>query len=234
MSLFDIDGHHVHQELLTHGDAAAPALSATPVEKAFMSDVYANIASSYDVFFGPPLHPGRVRAIERMDLQPGDRVLEVGVGTGISLPLYPRHAHITAIDFSASMLEKAHEKVAKHDLTHVRLCEMDASAIQFPDDSFDVVYAPYLINCVPDPITVAREMRRVCRSGGRIMFLNHFRSANPVMSTIERFFTPLTLYIGFKVDLDLEGLLHQTGLKAVSAEKVNFPKSLWLLVTCVK
>ncbi|MEI6669181.1 MAG: methyltransferase domain-containing protein [Acidobacteriota bacterium] len=234
MSLFDLDGSHVRQDLLSHGDAAAPALSATSVEKAFMSDVYAKIASSYDVFFGPPLHQGRVRAIERMDLQPGDRVLEVGVGTGINVPLYPRHAHITAIDFSASMLERAHEKVARLDLRHVRLCEMDASDIQFSDDSFDVVYAPYLINCVPDPITVAREMRRVCRPGGRIMFLNHFRSSNPVMATLERFFTPVTLHIGFKVDLDLDGLLQQAGLHAVSAEKVNFPKSLWLLVTCVK
>ena len=234
MALFDQLGNRVRTVLFSDGDAAASALSATPVEKAFMSDVYSKIASTYDVFFGPALHHGRCRAIACMDLQPGDRVLEVGVGTGINLPLYPRHAQVSAIDFSPSMLQKAHEKVAKQGLDHVRLYEMDASSIQFPDDSFDVVYAPYLINCVPDPIGVAREMMRVCRPGGRIFLLNHFRSANPIMSTIERFWTPVSIHMGFTVDMPLDGLLEQTGLRAVSVEKVNFPRSLWRLVTCVK
>jgi len=234
MALFDEVGNRVRTVLSSDGEAAASALSATPVEKAFMSGVYAKIASTYDVFFGPALHHGRCRAIASMDLQPGERVLEVGVGTGINLPLYPRHAQVTAIDFSASMLARAHEKVAKQKLDHVRLYEMDASSIQFADDSFDVVYAPYLINCVPDPIVVAREMQRVCRPGGRIILLNHFHSTNPIMSVVERLWTPVSIYMGFKVDLPLKGLLEQTGLRAVSIEKVNFPKALWRLVTCVK
>ena len=110
---------------------------------------------------------------------------------------------------------------------------MDAGAIQFPDDGFDIVFAPYVISVVPDPIQVAREMRRVCRPGGRIMFLNHFRSTNPVVSTVERLITPLTVHAGFRADCDLGAMLAQSGLNAVAVERVNIPR-LWRLVTCVK
>jgi phosphatidylethanolamine/phosphatidyl-N-methylethanolamine N-methyltransferase len=219
--------------LLTSPDAESRILSHTAVEGEFVKDVFGRIASVYDVFFGPALHPGRLRAIERMNVQPGERVLEVGVGTGINVVLYPPHCQVTGIDFSPSMLKKAHERIAKRGFTHVRLFEMDATAIEFPDDSFDIVFGPYLINVVPDPIRVAREMRRVCRPGGRIMFLNHFRSTNPVMSTVERMMTPLTVHAGFKIDLDLQALLAQTGLQATAIERVNIAK-MWHLVTCVK
>ena len=113
-----------------------------------------------------------------MGIQPGDRVLEVGVGTGINAALYPRDCSVTGIDLSSSMLEKARERVARKGVRNVRLLQMDAADLKFADDSFDIVYAPYLISVVPDPVAVAREMRRVCRPGGRIIFLNHFRSPN--------------------------------------------------------
>jgi SAM-dependent methyltransferase len=99
-----------------------------------------------------------MQAIQRMGIRSGDRVLEVGVGTGINAPLYPRDCAVTGIDLSDSMLEKAHERVAKNGLRHVRVLQMDASALTFPDDSFDIVYAPYLVSVVPDPVQVAREM----------------------------------------------------------------------------
>ena len=75
-------------------------------------------------------------------------------------------------------------------LPHVRLMEMDAAALKFADDSFDIVYAPYLVNCVPDPVKVVREMRRVCKPGGKIVILNHFRSANPFLSRLDRALSP--------------------------------------------
>ena len=114
-----------------------------------------------------------------MGIKPGDRVLEVGVGTGINAALYPRDCSVTGIDLSSSMLEKARERVARKGIRNVRLLEMDAADLKFADDTFDIVYAPYLISVVPDPVAVAREMRRVCRPGGRIIILNHFRSPNP-------------------------------------------------------
>jgi phosphatidylethanolamine/phosphatidyl-N-methylethanolamine N-methyltransferase len=214
-------------------DVATRALSVTAVENDFVTGVYEKLASVYDFVFGPTLHAGRLRAIQRMAIRPGDRVLEVGVGTGINAGLYPRDCIVTGIDLSASMLEKARERVARKDIVNMRLLEMDAADLRFADGAFDIVYAPYLISVVPDPITVAREMGRVCRRGGRIIFLNHFRSRNPLLASIERAISPFTVHIGFKSDLDLPAFLAQADLEPVSIEKVNIPR-IWSLVTCVK
>ena len=221
------------EEEIGGSDAATRALSVTVVENDFVARVYENIAWAYDLTFGPALHPGRVDAIRRMGIKPGDRVLEVGVGTGINASLYPRDCSVTGIDLSSSMLEKARERVARKEVRNVRLLQMDAANLKFADDTFDIVYAPYVISVVPDPVAVAREMRRVCRPGGRIVVLNHFRSKNPVMAWIERIISPFTVHIGFKSDLDLPGFLAQAELKPLSIEKVNVPR-IWSLVTCTK
>jgi phosphatidylethanolamine/phosphatidyl-N-methylethanolamine N-methyltransferase len=214
-------------------DVGTRALSVTAVENDFVERVYEKLSKVYDVIYGPTLHPGRLVAIERMGIKPGDRVLEVGVGTGINTSLYPRNCHVTGVDLSSSMLDKARERVTREGLRNVRLLEMDAARLNFADDSFDIVYAPYLVSVVPDPVQVAREMRRVCRPGGKIIVLNHFRSANPILSRLERAISPFTVHIGFKSDLDLPAFLAQADLKPVSIEKVNFPK-IWSLVTCIK
>jgi phosphatidylethanolamine/phosphatidyl-N-methylethanolamine N-methyltransferase len=215
------------------GDAATRALSVTVVENDFVARVYEKLASVYDLVFGPTLHPGRIEAIRKMKIRPGDAVLEVGVGTGINLSMYPASCDITGIDLSAPMLDKAHERILNKGLRNCRVLEMDAAQMSFPDESFDIVYAPYLISVVPDPVTVAQEMRRVCRTGGRIVILNHFKSENPIVSRVETAISPLTVHIGFKADLDLNGFLTQANLTPISIEKVNIPR-MWTLVTCVK
>jgi phosphatidylethanolamine/phosphatidyl-N-methylethanolamine N-methyltransferase len=232
MALFDPPTPHETDEILG-SDAATRALSVTAVDNDLVSRVYENLAFVYDITFGPALHPGRVDAIQRMGIRPGDRLLEVGVGTGINAALYPRDCSVTGIDLSASMLEKARDRIARKGVPNVRVMEMDAANLKFADDSFDIVYAPYVISVVPDPVSVAREMRRVCRPGGRIVILNHFRSKSRVGAWLERLISPFTRYLGFKSDLDLQAFLVQAELKPVSIEKVNVPR-IWSLVTCIK
>ena len=232
MALFEPSRPSETEEILG-SDAATRALSVTAVENDFVTKVYEKLATVYDFTFGPVLHPGRVDAIERMGIRPGDRVLEVGVGTGINAALYPRDCSVTGVDLSSPMLEKARERVARKGVRNVRLLQMDAANLKFGDDTFDIVYAPYVISVVPDPVAVTREMCRVCRPGGRIVILNHFRSRNALMAWIERMISPFTVHIGFKSDLDLPAFLAQADLKPVSIDKVNFPR-IWSLVTCIK
>ncbi len=230
MALFDTERERSDS---LSGDAATRALSVTVVENHFVERVYEKLANVYDVVFGPTLHPGRLEAIKHMNIQPGNSVLEVGVGTGINLGLYPASCAITGIDLSTPMLDKARDRIVRKGLRNCRVTEMDAAAMVFPDESFDIVYAPYLISVVPDPVRVAQEMRRVCRRGGRIVILNHFKSEHPILSRFDTAISPLTVHIGFKTDLDLGAFLAQAELTPISIEKVNIFK-MWTLVTCLK
>src|SRR5437773_12462173 len=112
MALFESSRSPEREEILG-SDAATRALSVTAVENDFVAGVYEKLASVYDFTFGPTLHPGRVHAIQRMGIRPGERVLEVGVGTGINASLYPRVCTVVGIDLSVPMLEKARERIAK-------------------------------------------------------------------------------------------------------------------------
>lgn len=194
--------------------------------------VYSNYASVYDHIFGKVFHEGRESAVRSLNAQPGERILEVGVGTGLSLPLYPRHCRVTGIDLSASMLEKARERVAAHQLSHVELLQMDAGNMKFPDDSFDVVVAAYVVTAVPDYRKVMAEMIRVCRPGGRIILLNHFSNGNKLIAAVERAISPLCKHLGFRTDLSLHHVLEGTSLQVQRQEMVN-PLRFWRLVECI-
>src|SRR5437867_3819881 len=153
----------VETEEILGSDVATRALSVTVVDNDFLARVYEKISTFYDFTFGPTLHPGRVDAIRRMGIKPGDRVLEVGVGTGINVALYPRDCSVTGIDLSGPMLEKARDRVARTGIRNVRLLEMVAAGLKFADDTFDTVCAPYVCSFAPHPVAVTREMYRVCR-----------------------------------------------------------------------
>ena len=121
----------------------------------FVERVYEKLASVYDLIFGPTLHPGRLEAIEQHGIQPGDRCSRSASAPASTLALYPASCAITGIDLSTPMLEKARERIVRKGLRNCRVLEMDAAAMTFADESFDIVYAPYLISVVPDPVQVA-------------------------------------------------------------------------------
>jgi len=139
---------------------------------------------------------------------------------------------VTGIDFSEEMLDRAGERAAREGLAP-RLFQMDAADLRFPDASFDIVYAPYVISVVPDPVIVLREMLRVCRPGGRLLVLNHFRSTHPLLSQLEQWISPFTVHIGFKADVDMVALFARAGLEPDWTEKVNRPK-IWTLAHCTR
>ena len=211
--------------------ASTDQLSATVVDRNLVERLYSRFASVYNGIFGPILHAGRTAAMRALPLKPGDEILEVGIGTGLTATLYPADCRVVGIDLSAPMLREAARHVESHGRENVCLWQMDASSLGFPDESFDVVYAAYVVSVVPDPVAVLKEMRRVCRTGGHIVLLNHFLSTSPVMAAVERWISPLTARAGFRADLDLAVLLAHAGLEPVSVTKVNTPK-IWSLVHC--
>jgi phosphatidylethanolamine/phosphatidyl-N-methylethanolamine N-methyltransferase len=169
---------------------------------------YRRYSRIYDVVFGAVLQPGRRAVLEALKLKPGDRVLEVGVGTGISLPLYPRDVRITGIDVSHEMLERARARVARARLSNVEaLLEMDAEAMDFPPASFDKVVAMYVVSVVPRPDKLLEELHRVCRPDGEIYIVNHFQSENRVVGALERALGTMSSQIGFDPQVDLRRLV---------------------------
>lgn len=194
--------------------------------------VYTSYAGFYDRIFGKVFHEGRESVIRNLDVQPDEHILEVGVGTGLALPMYPRHCRIVGIDFSEGMLAKAKEKAEAHRLDHVQLHRMDAGAMEFQDDSFDTVVAAYVVTAVPDYRKVVNEMIRVCRPGGRIIMLNHFSNGNKVIAAVEKVLSPITKHLGWRTDLSLNTVLEGTSLHVSRNQKVN-PLRLWALVECV-
>jgi phosphatidylethanolamine/phosphatidyl-N-methylethanolamine N-methyltransferase len=214
-------------------NVSSEQLSAASVDRDVAERLYDRFASVYNALFGRILHPGRVEAVRELMLQPGDEVLEVGIGTGLTATLYPPECRIVGIDLSEPMLREAARHVESRGRTNVRLWRMDATTLAFPDESFDVVYAAYVISVVPDPVAALKEMCRVCRVGGQIVLLNHFLSTNPILSVLERWISPLTAHAGFRSDLDLSVLLAQAGLVPISVKKVNTPR-IWSLVRCTR
>ena len=205
-------------------------LSVATLDSNLIEQLYAQCASVYDWLCGPILQAGRREAMHQLALQPGHDILEIGIGTGLTAPIYPEDCHVTGIDVSEPMLREAARNIDGRP--NIQLFRMDAARLTFPDESFDVVYAAYVISVVPDPLAVLTEMRRVCRVGGHIVLLNHFLSDIPVLSKVERLFSPIaTARLGFRTDLDARLLLERARLRPASIRKVNTPK-IWSLINC--
>ena len=202
------------------------------LEKRQVQRAYELYAPVYDFIFDWIFAPGRMAAVKQLDLQRGDSVLEVGIGTGLNLPLYPATTQLTGIDLSQEMLDKAVERVQGLAMPNVTLKVMDATSLDFGDNEFDKAVATYTISAVPDPVAVLREMRRVVKPGGGIVILNHFRSERRLMGWLEDLVAPVCTRLGWKSNLALGPLLAQVGLEPELVLKVNMFNG-WRLVKCV-
>ncbi|WP_170433200.1 class I SAM-dependent methyltransferase [Ruegeria arenilitoris] len=173
---------------------------------------YARWAPVYDKTFGAVTNAGRQHAVEYINRR-GGKVLEVGVGTGLSLEHYGPETQVTGIDFSEEMLQKARDKVKELSLSHVtELRQMDARALDFPDNHFDTVAAMHVLSVVPEPERVMTEIARVCKPGGKVVITNHFLRERGLLASLERTFAPLANTIGWHSDFEIETLLQEESL----------------------
>lgn len=194
---------------------------------------YGRHASYYDVVFGIVLRNGQKHTTAKANSLPGERVLEVGIGTGLSLADYGPDKQITGIDISSEMLSKARQRVAEQAVTNVEaLLEMNAEQLTFADDSFDIVVAMYVASVVPSPACFLREARRVCKPGGDILIVNHFAKDGGVRGYVEKLLTPLCEYLGWRLDFTLESLLGGSPLQV--AELCDLPPFGWLSLVHIR
>ena len=193
--------------------------------------LYSRCAPIYDLVFGLHVEKGRAHAIELLGLRPGERVLELGVGTGLLLPHYPAGVHVTGIDMSQGMLERAERRAKDLALPNVEVRRMDAARLAFPDNAFDTAIGAYFLNIAPDPVRVVREASRVVKPGGTILFLNHFRSENPWISRVEKIIAPACKRIGFSSALGMKETLAHAPLETLHIEETSWLKC-WKIVKC--
>ncbi len=173
---------------------------ARELERHQVAEVYGRWAPVYDIVFGPVFNRGRraaVHAAERV----GGRILEVGVGTGLSLDHYAKSNHIVGVDISEPMLDKARERIKRLRLNNVEtIAVMDAEQLMFPDASFDVVVAQYVVTAVPNPEKALDEFVRVVRPGGEIILTSRIGAETGLRGTMEKWLMPVTSRLGWRTE----------------------------------
>jgi phosphatidylethanolamine/phosphatidyl-N-methylethanolamine N-methyltransferase len=198
-----------------------------------VTSTYRRWAPVYDGTFGRITRMGRNRAVAAVNQGRG-RVLEVGVGTGLSLSAYAPHLEVTGIDYSEDMLERARKRVAAEGLGHVReLRQMDARSLDFADGQFDTVVAMYLVSVVPEPERVMAEIARVCKPGGQVIIVNHFARDEGWLAWLERRFAPMADRLGWHSDFCRSRIMGEPSLQ-VAEERRMAPLGLFTFLRLEK
>ncbi|HZA02219.1 MAG TPA: methyltransferase domain-containing protein [Hyphomicrobiaceae bacterium] len=213
--------------------SALRAGSSAKLDESTVRNAYRRWAPVYDQTFGRFAAEGRRHAVEVINRKKG-RVLEVGVGTGLSLSMYAKHLEIVGIDLSPEMLDKARARAMAHGLSHVRgLHEMDAGALTFPSGSFDIVVAMYVMTVVPDPEKVMRELARVCKPGGEVILVNHFSRNDGVRGWVERRMAPFADKLGWRPVFDHARVMVCDDLKLIQRRSLR-PFGLFTMMRFAK
>ncbi len=189
--------------------------------EAHESKLYAEFAPLYDKIFGKIFYSRLESVIEELDIPPGAKVLEVGVGTGTSFPAYPTHCQVTGIDLAPDMLMRAQRKIRENGWTHLTVIEMNALDLDFPDNSFDYVMAFHVVTVVPDPVRMIAEAKRVCKPGGKIVIVNHFTSDFPLLGTLTEALDPVTRWLGWRTNLRLKPFIETADLTVERMYKLS-------------
>ena len=193
------------------------------------SKIYAEFSHLYDKIFQRIFFPRIARVIESLHIEPGARVLEVGVGTGLSLSAYPFHCEVVGIDLAQDMLDQAAEKIRERGWRHIALRQMDALNLSFPDDSFDYVMAFHVVSVVPDATRLLDEARRVLRPNGTLVVINHFRSERPIIGSLVKMADPVTRKLGWRTTLRLVDMFNGAPV-AIEQQFKTSPRSLFTVV----
>jgi phosphatidylethanolamine/phosphatidyl-N-methylethanolamine N-methyltransferase len=183
------------------------------MQEASTRKIYDIHSTFYDVTFGRLVRRRIARAIQHMNIQDTDKVLDVGIGTGASLHFYPRRGQIFGIDLSGGMLREARKKIRELGMDHATVFQADALKLPFADDSFDHIFISHVISVVSDPYLLIRECQRVAKPGARIVMVNHFQSTNRFIAMVEKWLCPLCTKLGWRSDLPLNDLVTRTGVQ---------------------
>ncbi len=175
----------------------------------------------YDHTFGALVHRRQARAIAELNIKPGDRVLDLGIGTGLSLTKYPTDAKVVGVDLSAGMLRKAQVRLDDDGTHDAELIQADAMHTPFADHSFDHIMVSHVISVVSDPNRLLEECKRIVKPGGKIVVLNHFQSPSPVVGFCERVLNPVFIKIGWRSDLTLQECVNGLGLHVLYHFKLS-------------
>jgi phosphatidylethanolamine/phosphatidyl-N-methylethanolamine N-methyltransferase len=184
------------------------------MQEASTRKIYDVHALFYDATFGRLVRKRIARAIGHMNIQPGEQVLDLGIGTGCSLDYYPTdRGQITGIDLSGGMLRKAREKIRDTSRPNATVFQADALHLPFGPDTFDHIFISHVISVVSDPYRLVQEAQRVAKPGARIVIVNHFQSTNRFIAMVEKWLCPLCTKLGWRSDLALQDLIRRTGVE---------------------